>query len=128
MRFRGEDGSGTVLVIGLVAAVLVLLGGLGLVATGYLTRSRAQTAADLAALAAADAVAAPQGVLVASEAQVAADPCGRARETAARNGAVLTGCDWQSDGVVAVSVRAEHPVGSVVARAEAGPAWARDGG
>ena len=128
MRPRGDEGSGTVLVVGLVAAVLVLVAGLGLVATGYLARSRAQTAADMAALAAADAVAAPPGVRVGREAQAAADPCGRARETAARNAAVLTGCNLQPDGVVSVRVRAEHPVASVFARAEAGPVWARGRG
>ena len=50
---RGDRGSGTVLVLGLVAVALVLattLVGLGQVVAG---RARAQTAADLAALAAA---------------------------------------------------------------------------
>lgn len=125
---RGEAGSGTVLVIGLVAVVIVLAGGLALVATAYLARSRAQTGADLAALAAAGALAAPRDVRVAPEAQAAADPCGRAREAATRNAVVLTGCSVRPDGVVAVRVRAEHPVGTAEARAEAGPAWVRGEG
>jgi secretion/DNA translocation related TadE-like protein len=127
-RRGGDAGSGTVLVIGLVAVAVVLAGGLALVAAGYLARSRAQTGADLAALAAAGALSAPPGVRVAPEAQAAADPCGRAREAATRNGVLLTGCDVRPDGVVAVRVRAEHPVGPADARAEAGPAWARGGG
>jgi secretion/DNA translocation related TadE-like protein len=87
-----------------VVAALALLGG------GALARAEAETAADLASLAGADAlaVAHPQ-------------PCAVASEVAARNGAVLTGCEQRErDVLVRVEVAAD-PLPAAVARSRAGP-------
>ena len=96
------------------ASIWVLATGLVVLAFGYavtlrglavLTRHRADAAADLAALAAADRIG------------VGGDPCSAARNIAGDNHAVLTGCtpDVASDGRsgtvrVTVRVRAEFPV------------------
>ncbi|WP_232229896.1 pilus assembly protein TadG-related protein, partial [Cellulomonas bogoriensis] len=46
----GDRGSGSVLVIALVAAVVVLAGGLAVLGQAGVVRAQAQSAADLAAL------------------------------------------------------------------------------
>ncbi len=120
----GEAGSGTVLVIGLVAAVATLAIALGVLGGALVARSRAQTAADLAALSAAAAVYVPRGVTVAAGADRAADPCGRAAQAADRNGGRLTACGVGPHGVVTVRVRVPHLV-PATAEAVAGPAWVR---
>lgn len=110
-----DDGVATVLVLGL-ASVLVLLGcvtaALGAVAVA---RQRAASAADLSALAAAQAVL--EGPAVA---------CSRAAALADRVGAELSGCTVAGD-VVDVLVTVRPPgvvgrVGAASARARAGPA------
>src|SRR5699024_2814932 len=81
---------------GLSGAAIAVIGGLSLLGTGLLARSEAATAADLAALAGADALASAHG-----------DPCAVAAETASRNDAALSGCelrDW--DVLVTVQVEA----------------------
>lgn len=70
-----------VLAVGVLVA-LVLTMGVADVGRVLLARSRARTAADAAALAAADELALPTGL----------DPSALAAEYAARNGAVLTVC------------------------------------
>jgi secretion/DNA translocation related TadE-like protein len=95
--------------------VIITVLGLGLMLGGaVLGRHRAESAADLAALAgASDAV---SGTDVA---------CGRAAEVARSNGALLTSCSWQG---WAVTVAVSRPcaclpsvVGAAVGRARAGP-------
>ncbi|WP_264029431.1 Rv3654c family TadE-like protein [Cellulosimicrobium sp. SH8] len=115
-----ERGAGTVLVLGIVAAVLVLALGLAALAHAQAARGAAQTGADLAALAAATA------------ARDGWDPCGRAREVAARNAAAVTTCAEQGGGVVRVDVASTAGVtvlgvalGGATAAARAGPATAR---
>ncbi|MDF9877854.1 Rv3654c family TadE-like protein [Cellulosimicrobium cellulans] len=115
-----ERGAGTVLVLGVVAAVLVLALGLAALAHAQAARGAAQTGADLAALAAATA------------ARDGWDPCGRAREVAARNAASVTACGEQDGGVVRVDVASTTGVtvlgvalGRASAAARAGPATAR---
>lgn len=129
-RGGGDEGSGTVLVIALLAVAVVLAAALGTLGRAQVVRGRAQAAADLAALAAAEAVAVPPGVHVSPEALQAADPCGRARTTAERNGARLTSCSAEPDGVVSVTVSVDGGRGplalTATARARAGPASARD--
>lgn len=124
-RLRRDVGSGTVLVIGLVAVVALLALSLGTVAVGYQARSRAQTAADLAALAGANALDVPRGVEVAEDARLTTAPCARAGEAAHRNGARVVACRAAVRGVLSVTVRLAHPSG-VRAQARAGPAWTRD--
>ncbi|MFD6053598.1 Rv3654c family TadE-like protein [Agromyces sp. NPDC060279] len=102
--------SGSVLAVGVVgacaASALVVLPLLGV----HVEHQRAAHAADAAALAAADAVSgAVPGV-----------PCELAAELARRNGASLTACE--ADGAIAtVAVEIGLPLGSVGARAKAGP-------
>lgn len=117
---RQERGSATVLVLALVAVSGVLLLGLGLLAGTQAGRAGAQTAADLAALAAADAANVGSG-----------DPCGVAAEVAGRNNAQLTSCTLDELGVVQVSTAtkatfAGRTAGTATATARAGPAWVRD--
>lgn len=122
---RDDAGSGTVLVVGLVAAIAVLAIALGAVGGVLDARGHAQTAADLAALAAAGAVSVPPGLDLAEEAERAADPCGRAEETVVRNAGRLTGCSVGPQGVVTVTVLVPHRLAPATARAVAGPAWVR---
>src|SRR6266571_2173946 len=95
---RAESGSGSVL----SAGVLFLVGVLALVSVDLMralqARSRVQTAADAAALAAAQEIALPSG----------RSPAAVAAEYAERNGAALDSCDCEpgtSEAVVEVSLR-----------------------
>lgn len=94
-RARGERGSASVLLAG-VMGVLVLLSCAAMVVVGYaIAAHHARAAADLAAVSAAAAFG--QGE----------DACGQARRTAADNGARLVRCDQvgdQLDYVVTVRV------------------------
>src|SRR5699024_12439842 len=84
--------------------------GLALLGSGGLAASRAAPAADLAALAGADALPAAHG-----------SACEVAAEAADRNGAVLTACE-QRDWDVLVTVKVESaPLPPASARARAGP-------
>lgn len=117
----GDEGSGTLLVVALLALVLVM-GGLVLsVGTVRVARVHLQAVADLAALAGADA-SAPAGWV-----DVGDVPCGRAGEVAAANGVEVLTCEViASDTRVRVG-REVHVGGmrlDVEARARAGP---RDG-
>ncbi len=110
---RGEEGSGTLIV--LAATGLLMFVGLALsgVAGVVLAHRSAQAAADLAALAAASAAA--SGV----------DACAAADRIAAANASSLIGCE-RVGAVVTVAVRTDGPrlVGrryDVTAEARAGP-------
>lgn len=95
-----DEGSGTVLAVGLVGAVALLM--LALVALGQavVCRQRAEAAADLAALAAAS---------VAGGSSAAR--CGRAAEVAAANRAALSACSpAAADGSVTVGVAVDLPL------------------
>lgn len=92
-------------------AATAVIAGASLLGGGMLAQAQAASAADLAALAAADALAAGT-----------AAPCPVAIEAASRNGARLTSCDVQGDDVlVQVQVDAT-PLPAVGASARAGPA------
>lgn len=122
-----ERGSGTVVVVGLVAVVVVLAATVGLVASAHLGRVRAQTAADLAALAGAGDLVLPLGVALAGDAgRDTGTACVTARETAVRNGAELTGCGVGAAGDVQVTVRVSAAGGAATAVARAGPAHLRE--
>lgn len=100
---RGECGSVSILVAAIVAALIVLaLGGADL-ARVLVVASDAQTAADGAALAAAQELALPSGL----------EPEDVAEEYAERNGAVLLGCDCERETFEAV-VRVRMPVGRLL--------------
>lgn len=113
MTRRPERGAATVLVLALTALLLLV----GLAATGVaavvVSHRSTQSAADLAALAGAQA--AGRGV----------DPCGAAASVARDNGAELTGCELLGRDVL-VSVRRTARPGfgltfELDARARAGP-------
>ena len=77
-----ERGSVSVVFAAGVLVVLVLTMGVADLGRVMVARSKARTAADAAALAAADELALPTGL----------DPATLAQEYAARNGAALTAC------------------------------------
>lgn len=127
MYRRSERGSMTVLVVGLVSALMVA----ALVATGLAglvaTQHRAAAAADLAALAGAARAAGDRAPDRRTE-----DPCDVARRVAAANAAELASCE-RSGVVVTVEVVVEPhaPLGlrpTIRSRARAGPADVGDGG
>ena len=97
---EGERGSGTVVAAGLAMGVLVLLAGGLWLGQGTAAASKAATAADLAALAAADAA---RGL-------AAGDPCRVAEDLAVRHGAILTSC--RVLGLGADTVQVEVAVGT----------------
>lgn len=80
---RGESGNSSVALVGGVAMVLVFALGLTDLAVFFLARTRAQTAADSAALAAAAELIPGLGT----------EPEGKAREFAEANGAKLVACE-----------------------------------
>ena len=107
----GRDaGSGAVLVLAVVAVALSLVLVAGLVGSAHVAEATAVTAADLAALAAAQHVA-----------DGGTDPCEQASGAARRNGALLTSCTPGPAGDVTVRVRATTGIGDARAVARAGP-------
>ncbi|MBO3101829.1 Rv3654c family TadE-like protein [Cellulomonas fengjieae] len=114
---RADDrGSGTVLVLALVAVSLVVAGLLGLLASAQLARGRAQTSADLGALAGAEQALTGR----------AGDPCATVREVVGRNGGRLTSCVDEGAGVLTVRVSVAGAAGAATAWARAGPASERE--
>ncbi|WP_456844413.1 Rv3654c family TadE-like protein [Cellulomonas sp. P5_C6] len=109
-----DRGSGTVLLLAVVGAAVSVAAMLGLLGSAQLARGRAQTAADLGALAGASRLL-----------DAAGDPCELAGEVVGRNGARLAGCVDEGGGVVTVRVVVPGPAGDAVAAARAGPASAR---
>ena len=113
-RRGAEAGSATLFAVSCLGLLLVLGAALGVVAALVRAHRVAQAAADLAALAAADAVGA------------GGDPCAAGAATAVANGARLTAC--RLDGrVVTVLVVAPGPhwlgqTADLGAEARAGPA------
>lgn len=120
-----DRGSGTVLLLAVVAVVVVLAGLLAVLASAQAARARAQTAADLAALAGAQRIATPGGLALDPAAIGAADPCTSVRDVAARNGARVLRCAAGTDGVVEVEVAVDAGAGAQSAEARAGPSRAR---
>ncbi|WP_090816693.1 MULTISPECIES: Rv3654c family TadE-like protein [unclassified Arthrobacter] len=110
---HGERGSGTVLGLALGAVVALLLVAVLLLAQAVVMASRASSAADLAALAAADAA---RGL-------TPGEPCEVASGVAVRHSAKLTSCTVLGGGVVEVATGLEHRFdwGPATGRARAGP-------
>ena len=114
-RRRRERGSGTVLVLGVVGLLVGLVVGALSVVSAVVESHRAQSAADLSALAAA-------ALLVRGDPPDAA--CAVAVRVAGRNGGSVAACRTGSDlsVEVVVEVPANLPkVGSATARSRAGP-------
>lgn len=108
-----ERGAGTVLALTLGAVVMALLVGLLVLAQAQVLASRAASAADLAALAAADAA---RGLR-------SGDPCAVASHVAGRHDATLASCTVVGGEVVEVATELAYPFdwGVATGRARAGP-------
>ncbi|TYL49912.1 flp pilus-assembly TadE/G-like family protein [Nocardioides sp. BGMRC 2183] len=111
---KGERGAASVLVVSLCGVLLLLGAGMGVVAAILVDHRRAQSAADLAALAGATAIG------------DGGEACSSAAAVAELNGAALTACAVEGQDVV-VDVIVSGPrwlgqTGDLVARARAGPA------
>ncbi len=105
-----DDGAASVLVLAIVTVTLLLVGFLTLVGVVSAARHEAQSAADLAALAGAQAL-------------ISGMPaCGVAVEVGAANGAEVIACEVSGDQVV---VKARVPVAGMWAHASAraGPGY-----
>ena len=117
-RFRDADrGSGSVLVLGICGVLLSMLAASALLGSAIATRHRAQAAADLAALAAADVALGRRP----------GDPCRLAAAVAAANGAGLVACEVTEDSGAVVRVEIAPPgpaaaIGVAQVSARAGPA------
>lgn len=98
MRRDPERGAGTVLILGIVGAVLVLAIGIAGLGAAQNARGAAQAAADLGALAGATAL------------RDGFDPCGTATAVVVRNGAEAASCEVLGAGVVRV-VATRMPAG-----------------
>ncbi|MGI8616941.1 MAG: Rv3654c family TadE-like protein [Actinomycetota bacterium] len=96
---RSEDGSVSLVVAASVGMALVVTMGAADVGRALIARSRAEAAADLAALAAAQELAFPSGT----------DPAKVADDYAVRNGATLMSCDC-AEGTHEATVRVAFPV------------------
>ena len=114
---RGDAGAGAVLVVAVLAVAVVLAASAAVLAQVTAARHRADVAADLGALAAAD-------VLVG---RAAGDPCERAARVVAANGAQLRRCRTHPERSASTQA-AIRPggvaaaFGEAVGRARAGPA------
>lgn len=108
-----ERGSGTVLAAGLALVVMTAMVLMLLLAQSAVLSSRAASAADLAALAAADAL---RGV-------THGEPCTIASQVAARHGAAVLGCTEGAGQTVEVRTELmERTVfGAATGRSRAGP-------
>lgn len=103
----------TNIVVGLCSIVLVLVTAVGSLSQAFAAHSQAQNAADLAALAAADAV---RGLAT-------GEPCEIAKEVAERNGGSLSDCVAslsEQSAYVAVEVDIPGPLPKVREKAVAG--------
>lgn len=112
-RRRAQDGAATLLVVALAGVLLFVGSGLAVVGGAVVSQRHAQSAADLAALAAARSLA--DGT----------DACAMAAEVASANGGRLATCrDAGREVLVEVVVRGPRALGrriDVTASARAGP-------
>lgn len=100
---RDERGSVTIVVAGILAASLVLALGSADLTRVLVVAADAQTAADAAALAAAQELALPSEL----------EPADAARDFAARNGAILLSCECERETFEAL-VRVRVAVGQLL--------------
>ena len=119
MSRRAERGAVTVLAVAILGVLVLLAAAFAVAETMVVAHRRAQSAADLAALAGASA------------AQQARDPCAAASQVAAANDAVVTNCSVVlRDVTVTARVRGPRWLGARAdfeAQARAGPSAASAG-
>ncbi|MFC0675600.1 Rv3654c family TadE-like protein [Brachybacterium hainanense] len=108
---RGQEGSAPAAVTAWIGMAVTVIGAVSLLGLGLCAQARADTAADLAALGAADALTAGTG-----------DPCTVAAEVARRNDAVLVSCMVEGLDVVVTAGTEAGSLPQIVGRARAGPA------
>lgn len=108
--YRSEEGSATVVAVGVVAGTLLVTAAVLAGCTGVVGHQRAVAAADAAALAAADVA---SGLLP-------GEPCGEAARVADAGSATLSACTID-DGVAIVEVEVEVGPMALSARSRAGP-------
>ncbi|MEU4533731.1 Rv3654c family TadE-like protein [Streptosporangium sp. NPDC023825] len=119
---NAQRGSATIWTVGLMALVFAVAAAVVFAGAARVARHRAQSAADLSALAAARLAFADPG-----------RSCGRASSLAADNGARVTRCSLSDGGVADIEVTMEvslplkGPV-AITARARAGPVHIADPG
>ena len=113
LRDHPERGSGTVLAAGLALVVVMALGLVLLLAQSAVMASRAATAADLAALAAADAL---RGL-------TDGEPCAVAADVAGRHEATVVSCTAGAGQTIEVRTEllARTTLGPATGHARAGP-------
>ena len=99
-----DRGSGTVLVLGLIAVVIVLTGFVAAVGISVIARHQAEAAADLAALAAAGSVSMMDPESLRGTTGWVESGCARALAVAEANGGKLIICQNLNDGSVFVEV------------------------
>lgn len=120
--FRSDRGAGTLVAI----AVLAVVGLIAIAAAGLggasVARTRAQGAADLAALAAA--YAARDQVALEWTRDVQERPCAVAKEVARANGAGLARCNVGPAGDVRLQTSVRTRWGNTQAQSRAGPSFA----
>lgn len=112
-RDHPERGSGTVLAAGLALVVIMAMALMLLFGQSAVMASRAAAAADLAALAAADAL---RGI-------TSGDPCTVAADVASRHAAALASCTEGAGRTVMVrtELNARTLLGAATGQARAGP-------
>jgi secretion/DNA translocation related TadE-like protein len=112
-RREAERGSGTILAAVLGFVVMICVAGALTLAQAMAMAHRAASAADLAALAGADAA---RGLTT-------GDPCVVADATAARHGASLSSCRVGEGGIVEVRTELDRGAvfGTATGRSRAGP-------
>jgi secretion/DNA translocation related TadE-like protein len=113
VSFNSERGSGSVLALALGAVVMALLVGVLFLAQAGVMASRAASAADLAALAGADAA---RGL-------TSGEPCAVVSEVLAHHNATLSSCVVTGGEVVEVVTELAYPFswGVATGHAKAGP-------
>ncbi|MDP9219170.1 MAG: flp pilus-assembly TadE/G-like family protein [Actinomycetota bacterium] len=116
-RAGSDEGAGTVLAVGLVAMLGSLVLACAALGAAVVSRHRAASAADLAALAGSDR----------ALGRATGEPCQAAASVARANATQLTSCRVDADGSVTVSVQVRLPppwttFGPAEARSRAGPA------
>ncbi|WP_284983351.1 Rv3654c family TadE-like protein [Arthrobacter sp. efr-133-TYG-118] len=112
-RRAAERGSGTILAVALGLVVMICMAAALTLAQAMAMAQRAASAADLAALAGADAA---RGLTT-------GDPCVVASETAARHGASLSACTVGEGGIVEIRTELDRGAvfGTATGRSRAGP-------
>ncbi len=110
-----DSGSGTVLTVGMALVLLMLLAAILLLVQAAVGAERAATAADLGALAGADA----------AREIIAGEPCGVAEDIVVRHHAEMVSCSVEGTDGAIVEVRTRvnltGPLGSATGHARAGP-------